>query len=166
LAKNISKPLEDIPQIFIPYKEVMDLYESGLKVPDDVTLVWPDDNFGYVKRLSNTEEQKRSGHSGVYYHVSYLGEPHDNLWFSSTSPALMYEELNKVYETGGDRFWILNVGDLKGSEYSMKLFLDMGWDIHRFSFDNINKDEPQWLASIFGEKYHNDFTKICDQYYL
>ncbi|MEO8853806.1 MAG: glycosyl hydrolase 115 family protein [Ginsengibacter sp.] len=165
LAKNISKPLEDIPQIFIPYKEVMDLYESGLKVPDDVTLVWPDDNFGYVKRLSNPEEQKRSGHSGVYYHVSYLGEPHDNLWFSSTPPALMYEELSKVYETGGDRFWILNVGDLKGSEYSMKLFLDMAWDIHRFSFENINKDEPNWLASIFGEKYQDDFTKICDQYY-
>lgn len=165
LATNINKPLKDIPQIFIPYKEVMDLYEEGLKVPDDVTLVWPDDNFGYVKRLSNAEERKRSGRSGVYYHVSYQGEPHDNLWFSTTPPALMYEELQKVYETGGDRFWMLNVGDIKGCEYSMKLFLDMAWNFHQVSFDNINKDEPEWLASIFGEKYHDDFAKICDGFY-
>lgn len=165
LSNNIPKPIETIPQIFIPYKEVLDIYEAGLKVPDDITIVWPDDNFGYIKRLSNAAEQKRSGGSGVYYHVSYLGEPHDYLWFSTTPPALMYEELKKAYDTGGDRFWMLNVGDIKGCEYSTALFMDMAWDMKRFSFDNINAHGPEWLANIFGQQYLQQFAEISKQFY-
>lgn len=82
LKKYIDKDITSIPQQFVPYKEVLDIYEKGLKVPDDVTLVWPDDNFGYIKRLSNKEEQKRKGASGIYYHISYCGEPHDYLWLT------------------------------------------------------------------------------------
>jgi hypothetical protein len=165
LSNNIKKPIEEIPQIFIPYKEVLDVYERGLKVPEDVTLVWPDDNFGYIKRLSNAEERKRKGGSGVYYHISYLGEPHDNLWFSTTPPALIYEELSKAYSTGAKQFWMLNVGDLKGSEYSMGLFLDMAWDVSKFSFDNINQHEVNWLTDIYGEKYKSDFEQIIKGFY-
>ena len=95
LTRHIDRPIQDIPQIFIPYKEALDLYELGLEVPDDVTLVWVDDNYGYIKRLSNPEEQKRSGRAGVYYHTSYLGAPHDYLWLNTTPPVLMYEELKQ-----------------------------------------------------------------------
>ncbi len=165
LTKNINKSIQDIPQIFIPYKEVLEIYEKGLKVPEDVTLVWPDDNFGYIKRLSNAEERKRKGGSGVYYHVSYLGEPHDNLWFSTTPPALMYEELSKAYSTGANQFWMLNVGDLKGSEYSVNLFMDMAWDISKFSFDNINQHEVNWLSDIYGKQYQSAFAGITKDFY-
>lgn len=100
LKKYIDKPLEEVPQIFVPYKEALELYEAGLKVSDEVTLVWVDDNYGYLKRLSNPDEQKRTGRAGVYYHTSYLGAPHDYLWLNTTPPVLMYEELKKAYDTG------------------------------------------------------------------
>ncbi len=104
LAKHIDIPIDSVPQLFVPYKEVMDIYECGLEVPEHVTLVWPDDNYGYMKRLSDKEEQKRKGGAGVYYHISYCGEPHDYLWLNTTPPTLMYEELSKAYDTGADRY--------------------------------------------------------------
>lgn len=88
LSKYIPHPIDSIPQQFVPYKEVLDIYERGLKVPDDVTLVWVDDNYGYMKRLSNPQEQQRSGRAGVYYHTSYLGAPHDYLWICTTPPRV------------------------------------------------------------------------------
>ena len=99
LKKHIDSPIDSIPQIFVPYKEVLDIYERGLRLPEDIMLVWPDDNFGYIKRLNNKEERSRRGGAGVYYHISYLGEPHDYLWLNTTPPALMFEEMRKAYDT-------------------------------------------------------------------
>lgn len=165
LKKYIQTPIESIPQILIPYKEVMEIYERGLKVPDEVTLVWPDDNYGYIKRLSTPEEQKRSGRAGVYYHVSYLGEPHNYLWMSTTPPALIYEEMSKAYRTGVDRVWVVNVGDIKACEYSMNLFLDMAWDIDRFNYQTLNQHTVQWYTRMFGDQYNTDFREIWDKFY-
>ena len=137
LAENIDRPVETVPQAFTPYKEVLEIYSNGLELPDDITIVWPDDNYGYMKRLSGVREQQRTGRSGVYYHVSYLGVPHSYLWFSTTPPSLMYEELRKAYDTTADRLWLVNCGDLKGSEMQVSLFLDMAWDIGRFTADNV-----------------------------
>jgi hypothetical protein len=166
LTKYIKQPINTIPQCFTPYKEVLDVYEKGLKVPDDVTLVWPDDNFGYMKRLSNSEEQRRSGASGVYYHISYLGEPHDYLWLNTTSPTLIYEEMKKAYDTGGNRYWLLNVGDIKPGELGIKLFFDMAWDIHQFDFDITYSYIDNYLGSIYGKKYQSDLSDIMNTYYL
>lgn len=146
LAENIDRPVETVPQAFTPYKEVLEIYSNGLELPDDVTIVWPDDNYGYMKRLSGVREQRRTGRSGVYYHVSYLGVPHSYLWFSTTPPSLMYEELRKAYDTTADRLWLLNCGDLKGSEMQVSLFLDMAWDIGRFTADNVVTYPARWLA--------------------
>lgn len=165
LSKHINQHIDSIPQQFVPYKEVLDIYERGLKVPEHVTLVWPDDNFGYIKRLSNAEERQRKGGSGVYYHISYLGEPHDYLWLNTTPPALMYEELRKAYDTGADRYWLLNVGDIKPGELGMKTFMDMAWDIDSFNFENINNHQPDLLSSIFGERYQADIADIMNTYY-
>lgn len=165
LKKYIDKPIEEIPQIFIPYKEAQDLYEAGLEVPDDVTLVWVDDNYGYIKRLSNPEEQKRSGHAGVYYHLSYLGAPHDYLWLNTTPPALMYEELKKAYDLGADRYWLLNVGDIKPMELGVTTFFNMAYDLKKFSFDNINEYQTDLLCSIYGDKYRKTFQWMLDNYY-
>ena len=112
----------------------MDIYEKGLKVPEDVTLVWPDDNFGYIKRLSNKEERARKGGAGVYYHISYCGAPHDYLWINTTPNTLIFEEMRKAYDTGADRYWLLNVGDIKPGELALKYFFDMAWDIDSFNF--------------------------------
>ncbi len=155
LAENIDRPVETVPQAVTPYKEVLEIYSNGLELPDDVTIVWPDDNYGYMKRLSGVREQRRTGRSGVYYHVSYLGVPHSYLWFSTTPPSLMYEELRKAYDTTADRLWLLNCGDLKGSEMQVSLFLDMAWDIGRFTADNVVTYPARWLAGIFGEAYYD-----------
>lgn len=165
LSKFMKRPADSIPQIFVPYKEVLDIYERGLEVPDDITLVWPDDNYGYIKRLSNKEERKRSGGSGVYYHLSYIGEPHDYIWLNTTPPALMYEEMRKAYDLGADRYWLLNVGDIKPGEQGMRLFLDMAWNIDGFNYGNINEYNTDWLTSIYGLEYRNTLEDIMSSYY-
>ena len=165
LTSHIKAKVEDIPQIFVPYKETMDIYENGLKVPDDVTLVWVDDNYGYLKRVSSPEEQRRAGGSGVYYHLSYLGAPHDYLWLNTTPPVLMYEELKKAYDAGADRYWLLNVGDIKPMELGIQTFVDMAWDIHSFNIDNVNRHQPQMLAALFGPEHEKTFQSMLDDYY-
>jgi len=165
LKKYISQTIDSIPQIFVPYKEVLDVYERGLKLPDNITLVWPDDNYGYIKRLSNKAEQTRSGHSGVYYHISYLGGPHDYLWLNTTPPALIFEEMNKAFDTGADRYWLLNVGDIKPGELGVQLFMEMAWDINKFNYSNISIYYAQWLSSIFGNQFRTDIADILKTYY-
>ena len=175
LEKYKKQKATKLPQIFVPYKETLDIYDAGLRVPDDITLVWPDDNYGYMKRVSNAAERKRSGGSGVYYHISYLGTPHDNLWIATTAPMLMYEELKKAYDAGVDRYWLLNVGDIKPGEVETQMFFDMAWDFDAFSYDNANRYQAEWLAKTFSahESNHNSplstltshFQYILDNYY-
>ncbi|MDD7028679.1 MAG: glycosyl hydrolase 115 family protein [Prevotellaceae bacterium] len=165
LEKYKGKKANQLKQIFVPYKETLDIYDSGLRVPDDITIVWPDDNYGYMKRVSNAAEQKRSGGSGVYYHLSYLGTPHDNLWIATTAPQLMYEELLKAYTAGANRYWLLNVGDIKLMEIETQMFFDMAYDFTAFSYDNANKWQAQWLARTFGKEHQGTFQYILDNYY-
>ena len=174
MEKHISKKPTEIPQIFVPYKETMDIYENGLRVPDDITLVWVDDNYGYMKRVANPEEQKRSGRSGVYYHLSYLGAPHDYLWLNTTPPVLMYEELRKAYDCGADRYWLLNVGDIKPMELGMQTFFDMAWDMDEcpqssggcYNFDSSDAyvHQAEFLARTFGGS-ETTYQAILDDYY-
>ncbi|MCB0748331.1 MAG: glycosyl hydrolase 115 family protein, partial [Ignavibacteriae bacterium] len=165
LSKHIDKPLTEVPQIFVPYKEVLSIYEQGLDLPEDITIVWPDDNYGYIKKLSDKKEQKRKGGSGIYYHISYLGWPNDYLWLNTTPPALMYEELNKAYSLGADKYWLVNVGDIKPGELGMQLFLDMAWNIDEFNFENINQYQVKLLTDIFGNQYTTDISYILNRYY-
>lgn len=163
LQKYIHKRLDQVPQVFIPYKEVLDVYDNGLEVPEEVTLVWCDDNYGYIKRLSNEQERARSGGSGVYYHVSYWGRPHDYLWLATTSPTLVYTEMKRAYDHGADRLWILNVGDLKPAEYLTEHFLDMAWDIEsaRPGFSHLQG----WMEREFGAALSNEITQLKKEYY-
>ena len=165
LSRRIGKPAEEIPQIFVPYKETLDVYEHGLQVPEDVILVWPDDNYGYLKRVSNPEEQKRPGGAGVYYHMSYLGAPHDYLWINTTPPVLLYEELRKAYDNGADRYWLLNVGDIKPAELGLKTFFDIARDIDAYDIRSINRHQAAFLAGIYGKRYEKDFQALLDEYY-
>lgn len=165
LSSEIGKPADCIPQAFTPYKEVLETYDHGMNLPEDVTLVWSDDDFGYMKRLSNEAEQQRKGHAGVYYHVSYWGPPKHYLWIASTPPALMFAELKKAYDTTADRLWVVNVGDIKPAEYPITLFLDMAYNIDRFDFNNINGHSVDFLCRLFGEEHRADFTDIQHTYF-
>lgn len=162
---NPAKDIASIPQIFVPYKEVLKAYDNGLKLLEDVTLVWCDDNNGHIMRLSNPEEQKRSGGSGVYYHVSYWGKPHDYLWLGSTQPALIYTEMKRAWDNNARRMWILNVGDIKPNEYLTEFFLDMAWDIDSFAGGKIYAHQHSWINTIFKNKATDKIHHIMKQYY-
>lgn len=149
IAEYIGTP-SDQTQVFVPYKEVLELYEMGLKIPDYVTLMWCDDNYGYMTRLSNLEEQKRSGGGGVYYHLSYWGRPHDYLWLTTTQPGLIYSEMNAAYNHNVRKLWVANVHDVKVAGYDLELFLDMAWDINSVSADGVGVHYKQWLANMYG----------------
>lgn len=129
LAEEIGSNIEDIPQVFIPYKEIQTIYNAGLEVPDEVTLMWTDDNYGYIRQTATDEERKRSGGAGIYYHVSYYGRPTSYLWLCTTQPGLMREELVKAYDTGADRIWVLNVGDLKPAETQIEYFTKLARNV-------------------------------------
>lgn len=165
LAGNLNLPVAGVPQVFIPYKEVLKAYDNGLSLPDDVTLVWCDDNHGYITRLSNLEEQKRAGGAGVYYHVSYWGKPHDYLWLASTQPGLIYAEMKRAWDNGARRLWMLNAGDIKPAEYLTELFLDMAWSVEDFSGSAIYAHLQGWVSAAFGAAASDSITAILKEYY-
>ena len=166
LKKYISKDVTTVPQALIPYKEVLEIYDQGLDLPDDVTVVWPDDNYGYIRRLSDANEQRRSGGAGVYYHASYWGRPHDYLWLSTTNPWLIWEEMQKAYENGARNTWVLNVGDIKPLEYNIDLFLSMAWNSSEFNDGHSVKQHLEnWHSGIFGLKHGVKISSLMQQYY-
>jgi hypothetical protein len=165
LEKHVDPKATNVPQIFVPYKEVLDLYRKGLKVPDDVTLVWVDDNHGYVRQLSNPTERKRSGGGGVYYHLSYWGAPEDYLWIESTPPALVWEEMRKSYDNGARRVWVVNVGDIKPGEVGMDFFLRMAWDISPWKENAQQTFLTDWASRTFGDANAKDIAAVLDEYY-
>ncbi|MCU0793186.1 MAG: glycosyl hydrolase 115 family protein, partial [Opitutaceae bacterium] len=142
-----------VAQIFVPYKEVLADYEAGLRVPDDVTLVWPDDNFGYIRRYGTPAERARAGGLGVYYHVSYLGAPLSWLWFDSLSPALVWSEMTRAYAHGARAFWVANVGDIKANEFSTEFFLDLAWRADRTDYREPAAYLRRVAARDFGEAH-------------
>ncbi|REA64445.1 hypothetical protein DSL64_02530 [Dyadobacter luteus] len=166
LKKYVNESITKVPQVFTPYKEVLEIYDAGLKVPDDITLVWPDDNYGYIQRLSNAQENRRSGGSGVYYHASYWGRPHDYLWLNTTHPAHMREEMTKAFAMNARQLWVLNVGDIKPAEYATQLFLDMAYNIEPFENSAFLMTHLQnWLSTIFGDKQSASAAKALWHYY-
>ncbi len=166
ILKNNAKNGVAKPQAFVPYKEVLHYYQSGLELPEDITLVWTDDNYGYIRQLSNTEEQKRTGGAGVYYHTSYWGRPHDYLWLNSTNPVLMWEEMSKAYEFQSQDLWILNCGDIKPHEYNIELFLDMAWDMSNFEKStDVKKHHIDWSTREFDHKNAERITNLMRKYY-
>lgn len=165
LARHTGKPAEHVPQVFAAYKEVLGLYRQGLKVPDDVTIMWPDDNFGYIRNYTSAAERQRAGGFGVYYHLSYLGAPLSYLWLSTTPPALVWEEMTKAYDAGASRIWIANVGDIKPAEIDTEFFLQMAWDIKRWNRDTLPDFLVEWAAREFGAANAREIAAIMNEYY-
>lgn len=166
LLRNLHREITTIPQSFTAYKEVLDIYDNGLKLPADITIVWPDDNYGYIQRLNDSAEQQRKGGSGIYYHASYWGRPHDYLWLSSTHPALIREEMMKAYENQSNRLWVLNVGDIKPLEYNISLFMDMAYRVDSFKDSRFVKQHLKtWYSELFGKLHGEAISKLMWDYY-
>lgn len=169
LRKHIGAP-EKQTQVFVPYKEVLQIYERGLKVPDYVTLMWCDDNYGYITRLSDAKEQQRAGGGGIYYHLSYWGRPHDYLWLTTTQPGLIYNEMREAYDHNVRKVWIVNVHDPKVAGYDLELFLDMAWNINSVSASTVGDHYRAWLCRQFGtaagERLYpamHEFFRLCGE---
>lgn len=165
LRKYVNKDVEAIPQVFIPYKEVLDIYRAGLEVPEDVTLMWCDDNYGYIKHFPTEVERTRKGGNGVYYHVSYWGRPHDYLWLGTFSPALLYQQMKEAYDRGIQKIWILNIGDIKPIEYQTELFLDMAWNIDQVIEEGVSGHLCNFLKREFGEVTGEDLLPVMMEHY-
>ena len=165
LARWVNPNVAQVPQIFCPYKEVLPLYRLAPEIPDDITLVWPDDNYGYIRQFSNKRERKRGGGAGVYYHVSYWGGPRDYLWLCSTPPALIAEEMCKAFDYGADKVWILNVGDLKPAELDIEFFLKLAWNPHAWNGTNTYDLLEKQLVRDFGAARGAELTSILAEYY-
>lgn len=165
LTDSISPDITKIPQMFCPYKEVLDAYNAGLKVPDDIMMCWVNDNHGYIRQLPNRQEQARSGGNGIYYHLSYWGAPKQWTWLSSISPSLIAFEMQKAYSMNVRRMWIVNVGDIKPAEAETEFFLDMAWDAKRWNAENAWKFAYQWAEETFGEGVAQALGDIKTEYY-
>lgn len=165
LTKNLNLPLSKIPQAMVVYKEVLNVYQSGLKVPDDVTLVWCDDNHGYITLLPDEKERNRPGGAGVYYHVSYWGSPHDYLWLATTSPGLLYSEMKRAWDYNARKLLILNVGDIKPAEYLTELFMDMAWDMNGISSESLQKHMIRYWDREMGKGYGEKILPVMAEYY-
>lgn len=169
LAEYVGDPSQQ-DQIFVPYKEVLDLYEMGLEVPEYVTLMWCDDNYGYITRLSDAREQKRGGGGGVYYHLSYWGQPHDYLWLTTTQPGLIWHQMRQAYDNNVRKLWIANVHDPKTAGYDLELFMDMAWNIDSVDASTLRGHYKTWLTRQFGERaaelifpVMHDFFRLCGE---
>lgn len=167
ISRLVNPDVRVVPQVFIPYKEVLDVYQMGLQVPDDVTLLWCDDNYGYIRHFPDEKERLRVGGNGIYYHISYWGRPHDYLWLASNHPAQLYTQMKTAYDKGAKDMWILNVGDIKPAEYLTELFLDMAWDIDGIENNTAGLDRHlrNWLAREFGERHAEDLLMVMQEYY-
>ena len=165
LRQHVDSDVTAVPQVFIPYKEVLEVYRAGLQVPEDVTLMWCDDNYGYIRHFPTPEERARKGGNGIYYHVSYWGRPHDYLWLGTFSPALLYQQMKLAYDRGIRKVWVLNVGDIKPAEYQTELFLDMAWDMDKVAAEGVSAHLEGFLCREFGRKAGKALRPVMEEHY-
>ena len=156
LEEATGRKAEEVPQLFVPYKEVLSIYRNGLQVPEDVTLMWTDDNYGYIRQFPTEEECRRRGGNALYYHISYWGRPHDYLWLDGMASALMVQQMTEAYHRGIQQAWVLNVGDIKPAEYNIELFMDLAWH----GVDHI--DWQRHRQEFYQREFGTEAGAACD----
>jgi len=159
-----GKPAASQPQLWALYKEVQDYYDKGMRVPDDVTLLLCDDNWGNIRKLPKLSDPKRTGGYGIYYHFDYVGDPRNYKWINTNNIARVWEQMHLAYSYGVDRIWIVNVGDLKPMECPISFFLDYAWDTKKWNEDNINSFFTEWAGEQFGKTYATEIGSILQRY--
>lgn len=141
-----------VPQLIALYKEVQEYYENGLEVPEDVTLLFADDNFGSIRRLPTENERRQKGGAGIYYHLEYVGEPRSYKWLNSNSLGKVWHQLDQAHRRGADQIWIFNVGDIKPLEVPLTFVMSLAWDVNSWTFGDLPTFFQQFSASTFGQE--------------
>jgi len=164
LQQNMTPDIATEPKVWALYKEVQDYYDHGMRVPDDVTLLWCDDNWGNIRRLPTPEEQTRSGGAGIYYHVDYVGDPRSYKWLNTYSITKIWEQMNLAIQYRADRIWILNVGDLKPMEFPIEFFLSMARTPQRWDQDHLHDYTVAWATREFGTEHTEEIVTAVEDY--
>ncbi len=165
LHRYVTRRWGPAAECYVPYKEALLVYNSGLQVPPDVTIIWPENNFGYVRQLSTPQQRNRPGGAGIYYHIEYLGPPHSYCWLNTTPPALMWEELKKAWDNDTRSIWVINVGGIKPREIGVDFAARMAWNPEAFGPDA----QPQFLrsfaASVCGPELADGVARWTTEYF-
>ncbi|HVT84656.1 MAG TPA: glycosyl hydrolase 115 family protein [Chitinophagaceae bacterium] len=164
IADVTGKPASETPQDWALYKEVQDYYDKGMRVPDDVTLLLCDDNWGNIRKLPKLSDKPRSGGYGIYYHFDYVGGPRNYKWINTNNIARVWEQMHLAYEYGVRQIWIVNVGDLKPMEFPISFFLDYAWDPDKWNENNLHSYYTDWAAQQFGTAYAKETAVVLEKY--
>jgi hypothetical protein len=164
LADEYETQPAKVPQAWCLYKEVMDYYDAGMRVPDDVTLLWADDNWGNLRRLPTADERKRSGGAGIYYHFDYHGGPRSYQWINANSLPKIWDQMSLAKQYGADRIWIVNVGHFKGYELPTEYFMHLAWNTARWTNGDVGEFTRLWAAREFGPRYAAEIADILTKY--
>ncbi len=164
IAEVVNPDVAKVPQLWCLYKEVIDYYNAGLRVPDDVTLLWAEDNWGDIRRLPTAAERARSGGAGIYYHFDYHGSPRNYQWLDSSPLPKIWDQMSLAKQYGADRVWIVNVGHLKGEELPTEFFLSLAWNTNRWTNENLDEFTRLWATREFGTDHAADIAQIVSQY--
>lgn len=164
LREEMNPDITQVPQLWCLYKEVQEFYEAGMRVPDDVILLWAEDNWGNVRRLPTAEERHRSGGAGVYYHFDYHGGPRSYQWINTSPIPKIWDQMSLSKDYGADRVWIVNVGHFKGYEIPLEYFLDLGWDTTRWTAGNTREFTRLWAEREFGPAHADEIADIVTKY--
>lgn len=164
ISQVTGKKATETPQVWALYKEVQDYFDKGMRVPDDVTLLLCDDNWGNVRKLPELNSKLHKGGYGMYYHFDYVGGPRNYKWINVSQVQRIWEQMNLTYQYGVDRIWVVNVGDLKPMEYPISFFLDMAWNPDKFNADNLLQHTEEWCGQQFGEKYAKESARLINLY--
>lgn len=164
IAEVTGKKADKTPQVWALYKEVQDYYDKGMRVPDDVILLFCDDNWGNVRKLPDLSKPLHKGGYGMYYHFDYVGGPRNSKWINISPIQRVWEQMNLSYEHKVDKVWVVNVGDLKPMEFPISFFLEMAWNPKQFNSKNLLEYTEKWAAQQFGEKYSKEVGRMINLY--
>ena len=164
LKETVNPDITKITQVWALYKEVQGYYEKGMRVPDDVTLLWSDDNWGNLRRLPTSEERKRPGGAGIYYHFDYVGGPRSYKWLNTNPIPKIQEQMRLALDYGADRIWVVNVGDLKPMEFPVEFFLDLARTPDRWDKDHLDEFTELWAAREFGPEHAHEIAGLMSDY--
>lgn len=159
-----GKPASETPQLWALYKEVQDYYDKGMRVPDDVTLLLCDDNWGNIRKLPKLNETPRSGGYGIYYHFDYVGGPRNYKWINTNPLPRVWEQMHLAYEYNVRQIWIVNVGDIKPMELPISFFLDYAWNPDKINQNDIQSYTEQWYTQQFDDHYAKGMAEITAKY--
>jgi hypothetical protein len=164
IAEVTGNPASETPQDWALYKEVQTYYDEGMRVPDDVTLLYSDDNWGNIRRLPSLKDSLRPGGYGIYYHFDYVGAPRNYKWLNTNQISRVFEQMHLAYEYHARQIWVVNVGDIKPMEFPISFFMDYAWNANTWTVKNLGDYTKHWAAEQFGDKYAEEIANILEKY--